>query len=101
MAHSENETKAQLFDYAKRVYASHRAIIQIESIPAFAEQKTLLVSEMTKAANEFHLLGGIVETGDYPLGMKGPILRYPDNELIKYDIGRIASEQILNSLNKS
>jgi hypothetical protein len=101
MAHSEIETKAQLFDYAKRVYACHRAIIQIETIPAYAEQKTFLVSDMTKAVNEFQLLGGIVETGDYPFGMKGPILRYPDNELINYDIGRIASEKILNNLKKS
>ncbi|MDP1625472.1 MAG: hypothetical protein Q8L64_07030 [bacterium] len=96
--HSEIETKAHIFDNAKRVCALHRAIVQIENIPDFAEQKALLVSEMERAAKEFHSLGGIIETGTDSLGMKGPILRYPDNEVIDYDIGRIASEKSLTAL---
>lgn len=99
--HSESETMVQLFDNAKRVYALHRAIVQIESIPIFSEQKALLVSEMERAAKEFHSLGGIIETGTDPLGMKGLVLRYPNNEVIAYGIGLIASEKILDRLKKS
>lgn len=99
--YSETKIRAQLFDNAKRVYAFHQAIVQIENIPTFSEPKALLVSEMEKAAKEFHSLGGIVDTGTDHLGMKSPILRYPDNEVIDYDIGRIASEQILDRLKKS
>jgi hypothetical protein len=97
---TNSEIKAQLFDNAKDVYALHRAITQIDNFPTFAEQKTFLVSEMEKSAKKFLSLGGIMETGTNHFGMKGPFLRYPDNEIIDYDIGRITSEKILNGLQK-
>ena len=99
--YSKIETKAQLFENAKHVYALHRTIVQIENIPTVADQKALLVSEMEIAVQAFHSLGGIIETGTDPFGMNIPFLRYPDNEVIDYDIGRIEIEKILSSLKMS
>lgn len=100
-AHSKIEIHDRLSKLAKQVYACHRTIIQIDNNPVFSKEKSLLVSEMENAAREFESLGGVIGTGLDHLNMPGPILRYPNNEVINYDIGHIESEQILSGFKKS
>lgn len=80
------------FEIAKKLYAAHHLLV---TIPSLSREK--IVAFLNEALIEFQTAGGDVQVGTDVFGLRGPILRCENGDVLLYEIGRLLAEKYISA----